>query len=254
MKKDVQGIILLLVGVMVLRLAGGDQFLFYVAEGMRMWLLLAGGALLVLGGYSLWEAWRDSRTPTHAVAAGAGPGRTDSEIVVIDDGHGHDHGRGPRIAYLLLVPVLAVYVVAPSALGSFSAARQSATSTAPPLDLDMPALSQSDVADLPLRDYVVRAVWDGGQTLRGRQVTMTGFVTPDPAGGWWLTRMSMACCAADAQASRIKVSDTADLPADSWVTVTGTWVEGGGLNDPQAIPLVKASNVVPAPTPRNPYE
>lgn len=245
MKKDVQGIILLLVGVMVLRLAAGDQFLFYVAEGMRLWLILAGGALVVFGSYALWEAWRESRAP-HGPAAG--------DIVVIDDGHGHDHSRGPRIAYLLLLPVLAVYVVAPSALGSFSAARQSATSTAPPLDLNMPALSAADVADLPLRDYVVRAVWDGGQTLQGRQVTMTGFVTPDPEGGWWLTRMSMACCAADAQASRIKVLGAPELAADSWVTVTGTWVEGGGLNDPQAIPVLRPSSIVPTQVPRNPYE
>lgn len=250
MKKDVQGIILLLVGVMVLRLTLGDQFLFYVAEGMRPWLVLAGSALVGFGGYALWEAWRESR-----VAPGGGNRESAAEIVVIDDeGDGHDHSRGPRIAYLLLLPVLAVYVVAPSALGSFSAARQATTSTAPPLDLDMPALSATDLADLPLRDYVVRAVWDGGETLRGRTLQMTGFVTPDPAGGWWLTRMSMACCAADAQASRIKVLDSVDLPADTWVQVRGSWLEGGGLNDPQAIPVVKATSVTPVATPRNPYE
>lgn len=254
MKKDVQGIILLLVGVMVLRLAAGDQFLFYVAEGMRLWLILAGGALVVFGSYALWEAWRESRTPQGAdTVARHDADHAAGDIVVIDD-DGHDHSRGPRIAYLLLLPVLAVYVVAPSALGSFSAARQSATSTAPPLDLNMPALSAADTADLPLRDYVVRAVWDGGQTLQGRQVTMTGFVTPDPDGGWWLTRMSMACCAADAQASRIKVLGAPELAADSWVTVTGSWVEGGGLNDPQAIPLLRPSSIVPTQAPRNPYE
>lgn len=257
MKKDVQGIILLLVGVMVLRLALGDQFLFYVAEGMKLWLVLAGGALVWFGGYALWEAWRESRAPHDSdVTARQAADTAAGEIVVVDDedGDGHDHTRGPRIAYLLLLPVLAVYVVAPSALGSFSAARQTSTSTAPPLDLDMPELSAADLADMPLRDYVVRAVWDGGETLRGRQVQMTGFVTPDPAGGWWLTRMSMACCAADAQASRIKVLDAANLPADTWVQVSGTWLEGGGLNDPQAIPVVKATAVTPVATPRNPYE
>lgn len=256
MKKDVQGIVLLLVGVMVLRLAFADQFLFYVAEGMKVWLILAAGMLVVFGAYALFEAWRESRAPQaadvgarHEADVGAG------EIVVIDDdGHGHDHSRGPRIAYLLLLPVLAVYVVAPSALGSFSAARQTTTSTAPPVDLNMPALSAEDLSNMPLRDYVVRAVWDGGQTLRGQDVRMTGFVTPDPAGGWWLTRMTMACCAADAQASRIKVLDTGDLPADTWVQVTGTWTEGGGLNDPQAIPVVRATSVTSVATPRNPYE
>ena len=55
MKKDVQGIVLLLVGVMVLRLTIGDQFLFYVAEGMKPFLVASGVALLVFGGHALWE-------------------------------------------------------------------------------------------------------------------------------------------------------------------------------------------------------
>lgn len=243
MKKDVQGIVLLLVGVMVLRLTIGDQFLFYVAEGMKPFLVASGVALLVFGGHALWESWRETKVPSASGAAPADP-----------DGHGHDHSRGPRIAYLLLLPVLAVYVVAPAALGSYSAERQSATSTAPARDIEMPPLAPGAVAELPLRDYVIRAVWDSGATLQDRDVRMVGFVTPDPAGGWWLSRMSMACCAADAQAARIKVLDVADLPADTWVEVTGTWVEGGGVNDPQAIPLIQASDVVTVPAPRNPYE
>lgn len=247
MKKDTQGVILLLVGVTVLRLAWGDQYLFYVAEGMRPFLIGSGAVLLGLGGYALWEAYQGSRQSDPAL------GR-DPEEHASEHDHGHDHGRGPRIAYLLLVPVLAVFIVAPSALGSFSAARQGTTSTAPPLDVDLPPLPPGQ-AELTLRDYVVRAVWDDATTLQGRRVTMTGFVTPDPSGGWWLTRMALACCAADAQASRVKVIDTAtDLPADTWVTVTGSWVQGGGLRDPAAIPLLHAAAVRTVPVPRNPYE
>ena len=186
MKKDVQGIVLLLVGVMVLRLAVGDQFLFYVAEGMKPFLIASGVA-----------CWCSALTPCGIRGARARRRRTmqvharheaDQAVgeVVAHESDGHDHSRGPRIAYLLLLPVLAVYVVSPSALGSYSAERQTTSSTAPAVDLDLPALPAGTVAELPLRDYVIRSVWDGGATLQDRDVTMTGFVTPDPAGGWWL--------------------------------------------------------------------
>lgn len=226
---------LLLVGGMVLRLALGDQFLFYVAEAMRPWLLLSGALLVVLGGYTLWQVWREHRD---------GP---DSEAP------GHDH-PGPRTAYLLLLPVLAVYVIAPSALGSYSAARQTSTAAVPAAPADLPALSGPDPVSLPLRDYVVRAVWDNGRTLQGHTVSMTGFVTPNPAGGWWLTRMAMTCCAADAQASRIAVENAPALGADTWVTVTGSWVPGGGTADPAAVPVLRARDVTPVSQPHNPYE
>ncbi len=233
-----QGILLLLVGVTVLRLAVGGQYLFYVAEGMKSFLLASGVALLVFGGYTLWQAVRAGRAPA-----------------VIDlTADSHDHSHGPRVAYLLLLPVLAVYVVAPSALGAFSASRQAASSVAPAAQADLPALPAGAVADLSLRDYVIRAVWDDGRTLRDRDVRMVGFVTPDPAGGWWLTRMAMTCCAADAQASRIKVLGAGDLPADTWVELTGTWTPGGGVHAAAAIPLVRAAHVTPVAEPHNPYE
>ncbi len=273
MRKDVQGMILLLLGITVLRLAAGDQYLFYVAEGMRSFLIVSGLALILFGGFSLWEGWRGGgeRTvdvrdatvmPSLAAVGGAGRGdegspRPDGRSGSGDDLDGdddHGHGHGPGVAYLLLLPVLAVFVVAPSALGSFSAGRQQAASTAPAAGLELPALPTGQVSPLSLRDYVIRAVWDDGTTLRDREVRMVGFVTPDPAGGWWLTRMAMACCAADAQASRIKVLGAEDLPADTWVELTGEWVEGGGVRDPKAIPVVEASNVRTVPAPRNPYE
>ncbi|MFN8126229.1 MAG: TIGR03943 family protein [Candidatus Nanopelagicales bacterium] len=242
MKRDLQGIVLVLVGAMILRLAVGDQFLFYVSAGMRPWLLLSGVALIILGAYQWWELWREGRSAGH---------HDDQHTAV--DADGHDHTTGPRVAYLLLIPVLAVYLVIPSALGSFSAARQTTTSTAPAVDARLPAVS-GDPATMPLRDYVVRAVWDSGRTLRGHTVELTGFVTPNPEGGWWLTRMAMTCCAADAQASRIAMVGAPAPAADAWVTVTGTWTPGGGLQDPTAIPLMRADRVHPVAQPRDPYE
>jgi len=218
MRRDVQAIVLILVGGAVLRITIGDTFLNYVQEAMRPWLLLSGGILVVLGVLALIDVLRKGR----AADAEATPHDEPHEH---DDGHGHGHG-GPRAAWLLLLPVLAIFLIAPPALGAFAAARDVANS----------------------------AVWDDGLTLIDRTVQMTGFVTPDPAGGWWISRMAVACCAADAIASKIKVLDAPDLPADTWVTITGRWVPGGGTKTDTAIPLVEVLTLEEVPQPRNPYE
>ena len=51
MRRDVQAIVLILIGGAVLRITIGDTFLNYVQEPMRPWLLLSGGILVVLGGW-----------------------------------------------------------------------------------------------------------------------------------------------------------------------------------------------------------
>ncbi|MFD4605426.1 hypothetical protein ACFWPQ_46375 [Streptomyces sp. NPDC058464] len=55
---------------------------------------------------------------------------------------------------------------------------------------------------------------------------MTGFVTKD--GAWYLTRLLSTCCAAVAGPDRIEIRGL-DAPADSWATVTGTWIPQGGF-------------------------
>ena len=61
MRRDVQGIVLILVGGAVLRITIGNTFLNYVQEPMRPWLLLSGGILVVLGvvaAHAARRAWR----------------------------------------------------------------------------------------------------------------------------------------------------------------------------------------------------
>jgi uncharacterized repeat protein (TIGR03943 family) len=77
-------------------------------------------------------------------------------------------------------------------------------------------------------------------------------VTPDPDGGWWVTRLGLACCAADALSFRARVLDAEPLPANTWVEVTGRWVPGDSGN--AAIPLIEADDVSRIPEPSNPYE
>ena len=93
-----------------------------------------------------------------------------------------------------------------------------------------------------------------------REVQLTGFVTPDPGGGWWLARQSMACCAADAQPVRVKVTDVptdwSDPAADTWVTLTGTWIPDNLVISGSTVPIpgLSVSAIEAIAPPANPYE
>jgi uncharacterized repeat protein (TIGR03943 family) len=248
MRRDVQGILLILLGGAVLRITLGGTFLNYVKEGMSPWLLLSGATLVVLGVFALIDAVRRGRDEEDEPTPHDEPGEHAESA-----GHGHSHGHGPRAAWLLLLPVLAIFLIAPPALGAFAAARDT-TNASQPKEAKAPALPPGDPVQISVSDYVGRAVWDDGLTLEGRTVEMTGFVTPDPAGGWWLTRLAIACCAADAIASKIKVVDAPDLPANTWLRVTGSWVPGGGTKSDKAIPLIELTTLDQIQQPKNPYE
>lgn len=259
MRRDVQAIILLLIGGATLRITLGDTYLNYVKEVMRPFLILAGVLLVLFGILGLIDVLRSPRVPAAQAQADAeledeldGHLHLDDEDAAHD--HSHDHSHGPRAAWLLLLPVLAIFLIAPPALGAFSAARETTNAIPDVSQAQAPPLPPGDPVPVRVSDYIGRAVWDDGLTLIGRTVEMTGFVTPDPEGGWWLSRMSMACCAADAFASRIKSVDAPDLPANTWVTITGTWIPGGGTQSADAIPLVVVESLVEVPQPRNPYE
>lgn len=250
MRRDVQGILLILLGGAILRITLGGTFLNYVKEGMRPWLLLSGGTLVVLGGLAVLDAIRRGR------GADDEPTPHDDVHEVLhaqDDEGGHDHSHGPRAAWLLLLPVLAIFLIAPPALGAYAAARET-TNGSQSREAKAPPLPPGDPVAVTVADYVGRAVWDDGLTLEGRTVEMTGFVTPDPAGGWWLTRLAIACCAADAITSKIKVVDGPELPANTWVTVTGSWVPGGGTQSDTAVPLIEVADLEQVPQPENPYQ
>lgn len=250
MTREVQAVILVLIGSAIIRISIDDTFLNYVKEGMRPWLLLTGGALIALGVLAIVDVFRRGDERSASVES--------IDAAELDEHDDHDdHGHhGPRSAWLLLLPVLAIFLIAPPALGSYAAARDLTNSS--PTAAVAPPLPDGDPVEVYVSDYVNRAVWDAGRTLEGRTVAITGFVVPNPDGGWWLTRMSLACCAADAFAGKILIVDPPEgwesPPADTWTVVTGTWVPGGGTNSDTAIPLLDAEEIVQIEQPVNPYD
>ncbi|MEU8793597.1 TIGR03943 family protein [Streptomyces sp. NPDC048643] len=239
MNRQAQAAVLFLVGAAVLHAGATDLYLRYVKAGLRPLLLAAGVVLIATALATVWYEVRERRT-----ASGNAGG----------DGHAHPH-REPRVSWLLVLPLLALILVAPPALGSYSAMR---TGTALQAPFGYPALPAGDPVPLGLVDYAGRAAYGHGHTLGDRRIRITGFVALDHAGTPYLVRMALNCCAADAQPVKIGLSGRIPpvLQPDSWLEVTGTYssrrtkdpVNGG------VIPFFDVGTARPVPAPRDPYD
>lgn len=247
MTREVQSIILLLVGIATLRISWGTAYLNFVKESMRPWLLLSGAILVLLGVWLLVDSLRGH--PSHEEP------EDEDESAGADASERHDHA-GPRAAWLLLLPVLTIFLVAPPALGAYSASRDTTNSIA--TDRSMAPLPPGDPVPLYLSDYVTRAVWDEGRTLVGRSVALTGFVLDQPDGSWLLARLQLTCCAADAFASKVRPinlpSQQVPLAEGTWVTVTGMWVPSEEARSEETIPVLDVTGIEVVDAPTNPYD
>jgi uncharacterized repeat protein (TIGR03943 family) len=232
---------LLTVGAMALWLGLSDATLAYVRAWLRLPLAASGVVLLVLALATLqWGSGEDGEPA----------------------GHDHGHGdRGPRSAWLLVVPVLVLLLVAPPALGSYAASRR-APGTGGDSTGDFPALPEAvgGAVPLPVSEFVSRALYDRRQSLAGVRVRMLGFVTPSdkPGEGYRLARFNFFCCAADTAAYEVAVrGDSTPRRADQWLLVEGRW-----LPEPAAKatapstrrPVLIVDSVTPVDPPADRYE
>lgn len=239
MTRGLQVLVLAAAAGLVLRLLVTGQYVYYVKPIMQVPLAVTALVLLGLAAYAFADAWRASDDDEGH----------DHE----DDGHGHGHGP-PRAAWLLFAPLLAILVIPPAPLGAFTAARSSEAPIAAPSPSGYEPLPPGDPVAVPLSEIWLRAKGGGEDTLAGRRFELTGFVTPNPEGSWWLTRISLSCCAADAFAVRVQVRDAPALPADTWVTVVGTYVPGSGTGGTGTFPEVAVEGLEEVPEPADPYE
>jgi uncharacterized repeat protein (TIGR03943 family) len=237
--RQAQAVILLLIGGAVLRASLTGQYLNYVKPGLQPYLVAAGAVLVLAGIFTLWYELRPHR---HEHADGD------------DDGHGHAHG-GPKVAWLLLAPVLGLLLFAPPALGSYAAGRSGSAVTARSEYAPLPA---GDPVRLTMLDYASRALFDKGASLGERRVQVTGFAMRGPGDSWLLARMMVSCCAADGRP--VKIALGGELPdgiADQqWLQVTGKYTQRE-LQDSvngEAIPYIEVSEVTLIPVPREQYE
>jgi uncharacterized repeat protein (TIGR03943 family) len=253
-------IILLVLGAVVLRLALVGDFVNFVKPGHRPWLLAVGLALVIFGiiGF-IHDLRHEHDEPTTPVVEREphthGPLAAAREVI---EAHRrehepvHDHSRIPAVSWLLLLPILLVFLVPPPALGAFAASRGSAAVPQPPTNARFEPLGPSNPATLQVYDYAERATWDNGRTLTGRTVVLTGFATPRPDGGWYLSRLRISCCAADARAYLVyAVGAKKDYPANAWMQVTGTFIPPQPGTHIARIAVIQVRGIHP---PTEPYE
>ncbi|GGT34208.1 TIGR03943 family putative permease subunit [Streptomyces chromofuscus] len=280
MKRPLQITLLALSGLGVLHASlFSDLYLRYVKEGMRP--LLIGSGLLLLG-LAVAEAWwgrKDAEQPEEAEGGKGGrAGNGHERHAGFEDGHerhagfedgherhagfedgherhaghGHDHSHTPKVAWLLFLPALSLLLYAPPALGAFTASRETPKAVAEEDHFDpLPATSPLPIT---LTDFTQRVQQDRERAIEGRTVQMTGFVTPAGDGdGWYLTRLMLSCCAADAQSVKVRIHGVQAPPADTWVTLTGTWHPSGTLGTKSAAAALDAHTLKKIPKPTNGY-
>ena len=225
MNRQAQALLLFLIGAAVLRASATNLYLRYVKAGLRP-LLLAAAVLLIVAAVA--TVWYDRK----------------------------ERGQHePWIAWLLVLPLFALVVVTPPALGSYAAQR---TGTALQRPLAFAALPAGDPLRLTVLDYAARAVYDHGRSLGSRRVTISGFVTIGPGGAPYLTRMVLSCCAADALPVKVGLAGQVPpgLASDTWLEVTGTYVDKqikDVVND-APIPFIEVSQAHRVPAPADPYQ
>lgn len=214
-----QAVVLIMFGAALVRLASGDALLNYVRPAARPLVLCAGAALALVGVVLL------ARRPRF----------------------GH---HASRAGWLVLLPVVAVAVVAPPPLGVLTAARPPARPPRP--DHGFAPLPATDPVQVDLIDVVLRTVWDHGGTLRGHELRVVGFVARASGSGFVLARLVITCCAADAVPYDIEIrTDAPAPPQGQWVAVTGEYA--GVRPSDDVVPVLRAAAVTPVSRPANPY-
>lgn len=235
MRRETQNILLVLLGGALLKIGINGDYLRYVKPAQHPWVLAGGAVMLALGVTAI------VRDVVTARAVGT-----------VDDGHGHHHPA--RSAWLLVLPVLAVFLIAPPALGSYSVTRTQARAPVQS-GATFPPLPAGDVIPLSLTEFVTRAGWDAGGSLNNRTVALTGFVV-HARGSVLLARMVITCCAADAYPLTVRLDGTAaaGYPNDAWLDVTGQVVPGTATPANRYTADFTVATVHHIPAPQDPYE
>jgi uncharacterized repeat protein (TIGR03943 family) len=237
MRRETQNILLVLLGGALLKISFTGTYLRYVKPS-HQWLLIAGGAvMIVLAAVSIVREIRGARD--------------------LDD-HGHTHPA--RSAWLLLLPVLAVFLVGPPALGSDSVERAAGNASAPPSTEGegsalFPTLPAGDPITLPLSEFSSRAAWDRGHSLDHRNTRLTGFVVQE-GDATYVARLAISCCAADAFPVKIELlgRELSDLADDSWIEVVAQLRPGSATRANEYVPSATVHAVRSIPEPEDPYE
>jgi uncharacterized repeat protein (TIGR03943 family) len=240
-KRETQNILLILLGGALLKLALNGDYLRYVKPAQQPWIIGGGAVMLALGAVAMVRDLLGARRAEGEPAPAA-----------------HAHHHPAHSAWLLMVPVLAVFLVAPPALGADSVTRTQSRAPQGAAVRDaskFPPLPPGAVVPLSMSEVVTRAGWDGSGTLDNRTVSLTGFVVHTEAGTK-LARMVISCCAADAYPVTVRLlgAGAERFATDSWVEVKGQVLPGTATQHNSYTPDLVLATARQVPAPQDPYE
>lgn len=176
------------------------------------------------------------------------------------DHHGHSHDVSWLGLLILAIPVVLGVLVQPQPLGANALENR---------DIGVSAVSSarapeaSNLASIPNAGERNIMDWttlfrqsDDLAEFNGEEAHVVGFVYRDDRFAedeFMVSRFTVSCCVADAMPIGLIVEwpDSAEIPDDEWVEVTGT-IEMGEF-DGFEYPLLIADEVVPTTTPNQPY-
>ncbi|MGU3651294.1 TIGR03943 family putative permease subunit [Mycolicibacterium sp. A43C] len=230
MSRETENTLLLLVGLSTAIIAATGSFMRFVKPALLPWLWITAVVLIAL---ALTAIIGDIRR---------GPRR-----------HG-DHGHRTGISWLLIVPIALLAFVVPPALSPQSARPAVSDTSQTTPRRPFPPLPAADAPELSLPALLIRIAQDSTETLRDREITVTGFTMRD-GERTYLGRIVILCCAADAQLARAALTGpaaraAADLPDGSWVRVRG---EVKDLFQHVAVPELSIDDVQSVAQPENTY-
>ncbi|MET8762321.1 TIGR03943 family protein [Lentzea sp. NPDC004782] len=238
MRRETQNILLVLLGGALLKISFSGLYLRYVKPGLLP-LLIAGGVVMIA--LALFAILRDIRR-----------GKP------VEEDHAehadHEHSHSSRSTWLLLLPVLAVFLISPPALGGDvvgSTASANQTQRTRNLLGDLPS---GDVIPLSMTEFITRTAWDESGTLDNRRVKLTGFLTR-AEGTTYVARIAISCCAADARPLKVKLTgDVPSLPNEQWVEVIGQVVPKSANEKNSWVPSFTVESTTSVAQPVEPYE
>jgi putative membrane protein len=172
----------------------------------------------------------------------------------------YDHTAPPVNLWIMLIPLLVGVLIPARPLGSATVSTKGPITSAPLISSQ--AASEQRLVQVAQRTildwYYLFAFEEDIDPFMGEEASVVGFVYHDrrlPAGQFFVSRIILSCCAADGFAVTMIVDwpHAGALEQDTWVQVTGPVDKTFFADDPQAVPLIRATRVEIVPQPENPY-
>lgn len=255
MSKQSQGLTLFMIGLTHVAAVIMGLHTRYVKPSFGYALVVTGVALVVLGAMMIFEHAQDENQEA----------KHNHDHGDNHDDHDHDHhdceeehADSSRAGWALFAPVITFALILPPALGAAAVERQAGTGRKAPETTqkgqELEPLPEGDPVELPINLFWRHVFTDEAKTLKDRRVKMIGFAMPEEGKEtWFLARLSLSCCAADAFAYTVQIKGQPAPTKDQWVEVTGVLDKDIPAEDDPRPPVLVAESVSKVDAPAVPY-